>query len=169
MGYYQDVVVEYLRENRAIFINTECCIQLHEGTNNNIGPHWYCDALAVDFAKKSVYLCEVTYALELGALLKRLSAWNANWPGVKASLERDCRLDRREWSVMPWVFIPERCRSTADAKLKTFIHAPAEADTMPFPKITSLECIVPWNPERWTSKEAAKSHQSETPPGERRK
>ena len=39
MAYYQDIVVEYLRENRAIFVNTECCIQLNEGTKNDIGPH----------------------------------------------------------------------------------------------------------------------------------
>src|ERR1700692_3493662 len=46
MAYYQDIVVEYLRENRAIFVDTECCIRLNEGMNNNIGPHWYCDGLA---------------------------------------------------------------------------------------------------------------------------
>jgi len=31
MEYFQDVVSEYLRANRATFIDTECCIQLNSG------------------------------------------------------------------------------------------------------------------------------------------
>jgi hypothetical protein len=50
MNYYESVVVDYLRADRAIFVNTECCIQLNEAVNpDNSGPHWYCDAVAVDF------------------------------------------------------------------------------------------------------------------------
>jgi hypothetical protein len=53
MPYYQDVVVEYLRENRAIFLNTECCIQLNEGNPDTSGTHWYCDVLAIDLDANS--------------------------------------------------------------------------------------------------------------------
>ena len=49
MDYYQGVVTEYLRANRATFVNTECCIQLNPGPHpDNSGPHWYCDAVAVN-------------------------------------------------------------------------------------------------------------------------
>jgi len=45
MDYYQGVVLDYLRADRAIFINAECCIQLNEAHNpDSSGPHWYCDA-----------------------------------------------------------------------------------------------------------------------------
>jgi hypothetical protein len=62
MFYYQDIVVEFLRETRTIFVNTECSIQLTEGMGNNVGSYWYCDALAVDFGEKAIpvrgHLCE---------------------------------------------------------------------------------------------------------------
>jgi hypothetical protein len=29
MDYYQGVVVEYLRADRSVFVNTECCIELN--------------------------------------------------------------------------------------------------------------------------------------------
>ncbi len=47
MDYYQGVVTDYLRADRAMFVNTECCIQLDEGNNPDAFPgrHWYCDAV----------------------------------------------------------------------------------------------------------------------------
>lgn len=48
MNYYESVVVDYLRADRALFVNTECCIQLNESDNpDTSGPHWYCDAVVV--------------------------------------------------------------------------------------------------------------------------
>jgi hypothetical protein len=42
MDYFQGVVTDYLRANRATFVNTECCIQLNPGPNPDTGgPHWY--------------------------------------------------------------------------------------------------------------------------------
>ena len=29
MNYYESVVIDYLRADRALFVNTECCIQLN--------------------------------------------------------------------------------------------------------------------------------------------
>ncbi len=49
MDYYQNVVVEYLRADRAVFVNTECCIQLDKNRNVDKTKHWYCDAVAADF------------------------------------------------------------------------------------------------------------------------
>ncbi len=31
MDYYEGVVIDYLRADRAVFVNTECCIQIKEG------------------------------------------------------------------------------------------------------------------------------------------
>jgi hypothetical protein len=149
MAYYQDVVVEYLRENRAIFTNTECCIQLNKGNPDISGPHWYCDALAVDLDAKAVYLCEVTYARRVGALLNRLMQWNAHWPSIQTSLVRDNKVSP-DWSVTPWLFMPEAFIDGARLKIKKLTSVPGETSLMPFPRITSLESIVPWNPARHT-------------------
>jgi glutamate synthase domain-containing protein 2 len=37
MDYYQSVVVHYLRADRALFVNTECCIQLNQSKNPEVG------------------------------------------------------------------------------------------------------------------------------------
>jgi hypothetical protein len=147
MAYYQDVVVEYLRENRAIFTNTECCIQLNEGDPDTSGAHWYCDALAVDLREKAVYLCEVTYGRSVGALLKRLKQWNEHWPGIKISLVRDSKVSP-DWSVTPWPFMPDAFIAEAESKIQKLTPVPGETSLMPFPRLTSLESIVPWNPAR---------------------
>ena len=55
MDYYETVMTHYLRSDRAIFLNTECCIQLNEGNNpDTSGPHWYCDAVAADFRSRAI-------------------------------------------------------------------------------------------------------------------
>jgi len=56
MDYFQGVVTEYLRANRATFVNTECLIQLEAGDTPAKGQHWYCDAVAVNFKEKTVGL-----------------------------------------------------------------------------------------------------------------
>ena len=48
MDHFESVVLEYLRADRALFVNSQCCIQLNPGANPDTGgPHWYCDAVAV--------------------------------------------------------------------------------------------------------------------------
>lgn len=139
--YYQGIVVEYLRADRSMFVNTECCIQLNPGENpDTTGPHWYCDAVTADFSSKTVFLCEVSYAHTLQALKKRLEAWNENWDGVCKALARDCRLPIGEWGVRPWLFIPHRC-------VKTLRDGLENVDGMPLrfmPRITPLEMVQPW-------------------------
>ncbi|WP_407469232.1 hypothetical protein ABFU38_05100 [Xanthomonas campestris pv. raphani] len=50
MDHFEGVVLDYLRADRALFVNSQCCIQLNEGANpDTSGPHWYCDAVAVSF------------------------------------------------------------------------------------------------------------------------
>ena len=146
MDYYQGVVLEYLRADRSVFVNTECCIQLNEGKNpDKSGKHWYCDALAVDFNGPVVYLCETSYSESLGALIKRLVAWNKHWPEVRSAIVRDCRLPS-EWRMRPWLFIPERC---APAAVKAIKRIRTDDNGMPNPRITTLEMVAPWEYRSW--------------------
>lgn len=148
MDYYQGVVTEYLRADRAIFLNTECCIQLNAGANpDTTGPHWFCDAVAVDFRAEVVFLCEVSYARGLGALLRRLSEWNREWSKVRAAVVRDCSLPAR-WPVRPWLFIPEECVSSAIAGIQGLRGVDGVAP-LPIPRITTLEMIAPWKYRSW--------------------
>jgi hypothetical protein len=83
MDYYEGVVVNYLRADRSVFANTEYCIQLKSGklinNRDKDGPVWYCDAVALDFGSKVIFLCEISYATNLGDLTRRLRDWHNNW------------------------------------------------------------------------------------------
>jgi hypothetical protein len=84
MDYYENVVVHYLRADRALFVNTECCIQLNQSKNpDSSGRHWYCDAVACDFRKSRIFLCEISYGAQLSDLTKRLKEWYANWDSLR--------------------------------------------------------------------------------------
>jgi hypothetical protein len=72
MDYYESVVIDYLRADRAIFVNTEYCIQINPGANpDRTGPHWYCDAVALNFRSEEILLCEISYSATLNALRTR--------------------------------------------------------------------------------------------------
>lgn len=152
MDYYQGVVTEYLRASRSVFINTECCIQLEAGDNPDRGTHWYCDAVAVDFAKSSVFLCEISYAKSPSALMKRLSDWNRHWDGIRAALVRDCRL-RGDWPVQPWVFFPKVYETAVLGGLERLRRSEEHDATMPYPRITFLEEVAPWKYPAWNRKD----------------
>jgi hypothetical protein len=144
MDYFQGVVTEYLRADRAMFINTECCIQLNPGANpDRSGPHWYCDAVAVNLRAQQVHLCEVSYSKTLGALNKRLISWASSWSLLRSALVRDCGL-RQEWPVQPWLFVPHDLRALLDKKLTKIAKIGAASGQMPFPTITVLEDVTPW-------------------------
>jgi hypothetical protein len=142
VNYYESVVVDYLRADRSLFVNTECCIQLNEADNpDKSGPHWYCDALAVDFRSKSIFLCEFSYSVALQALIKRLKAWNENWQGVCHALVRDSHLPAKEWTVRPWLFIPEESVKVLQRGLEKI----AGNRELSFKsRITTLEMVQPW-------------------------
>ena len=147
MDYFEGVVVAYLRADRAVFVNTECCIQLNPGANpDTSGPHWYCDAVAVNHREQVIYLCEITYSTSLGSLQKRLAGWNTHWKGVKEALRRDCSLPA--WPVRPWVFIPASLAQSFEAKINKIIPSAGE-ESMPRPKVTTLEDVLPWKYCSW--------------------
>lgn len=152
MDFYQGVVVDYLRADRTVFLNTECCIQLNEGPNpDTSGPHWYCDAVAVDFRNETVFLCEISYAERLGSLIERLKAWTEHWPGVCAALERDCKVPKG-WPVRPWLFVPEGLVSGLVGKLDKMEGADGLAAFKP--RITPLECVQPWLYRSWNHRDS---------------
>jgi hypothetical protein len=142
--FYQGIVAEYLRADRAVFVNTECLIQLHPDRPD---PHWYCDVLAVDFRAETVFPCEVSYAANLGAMLKRLKAWFANWADFRAALRRDCSLPV-QWPVRPWLFVPEECVPRAVHHFHSLAAIPG-SDNPPVPRITTLEAVTPWRYCTW--------------------
>lgn len=141
----------YLRADRAVFVNTECCIQLKDGPNPDVcGPHWFCDAIAVDFRNQTVFLCEISYAKKLGALINRLKKWSENWAEVRAALVRDCKVPNH-WPVRPWLFVPEGEIHPLAAKLAFMKNS----DGTPVfdPLIMSLESVQPWKYHSWNRHE----------------
>lgn len=142
MDHFEGVVLDYLRADRALFVNSQCCIQLNEGANpDTSGPHWYCDAVAVSFKELAAYLCEITYAARAPSLLGRLRGWDEHWEGVKAALVRDSGVPA-DWSVRPWLFVPQAHAERLKSSL-------ASLGTLPSPRITFLEEVVPWRYRSW--------------------
>ena len=144
MDFYEAVVVEYLRADRALFVNTECCIQLNEGDNpDTSGPHWYSDAVVCDFRDRQIFLCEITFSLSLAALMKRLAGWNSNWSLVQLALKRDSHLPS-DWPVRPWLFVPELLIPPLLKKMDLFVGGLSFT-----PLITPLEMAQPWRYRSW--------------------
>jgi len=151
MDYYQGVVTDYLRANRSTFVNTECLIQLDSKKATVKGAHWYCDAIAVNFAEKKLYLCEVTYSKTLHALLTRLRSWNTHWAPLCAALRRDCSVPT-DWETQPWLFMPEDRYSLYKQKVAQLSDLGMNGH-MPKPRVTFLECVAPWQYD-WDRKHA---------------
>jgi hypothetical protein len=146
MDYYETVMTHYLRSDRAIFVNTECCIQLNESDNpDTSGPHWYCDAVAVDFRSKAVFLCEISYSKGLPSLTKRLKGWHDDWAKVCYALTRDSYFDK-SWPVRPWLFVPEQF---VPLLLRRFDEIRTGQALKFSPRITPLEMIQPWQYQSW--------------------
>jgi len=150
MDYYQGAVLDYLRMDRTIFVNPECCIQLKQGKMPGKGEHWFCDAVVIDLSVPSVFLCEVSYAAGLGTLVHRLKAWSQHWNEVKYALQRDCMVPEG-WAVRPWLFVPEN----AVEKLVAKVNQMTDENGSPVfrPRITTLESIQPWQRTSWVHRD----------------
>jgi hypothetical protein len=141
MHYYESVVMDYLRADRAIFVNTEFCIQINKAANpDNSGRHWYCDAVALDFRHKEIFLCEIAYGANLASLINRLRGWNATWDRVRSALARDCFL-AEQWPITPWLFVP---RARVDFLKRRLVEIANGQRPTFVPKITALEEVQPW-------------------------
>ena len=91
MDFYQGVVMDYLRADRAVFVNPQCCIQLKDQPNpDTSGPHWYCDAVPLDLRNKAVFLSEISVAAKLGGLIEYLKQWTLHEYTGESSHKRYC-------------------------------------------------------------------------------
>lgn len=153
MDYFQGVVVEYLRANRSVFVNTECLIQLDDIDKQLKDRHWFCDAMAVNFKESAVYLCEITFSVTMHSLLNRLQAWGSNWPELVHAVRRDAGVPS-DWSIRPWVFIPQRHHDAFSSKLTQVARSTSggTSGTMPTPRVTFLEAVLPWEYRSWDRK-----------------
>lgn len=143
MDYYESVMLHYLRADRALFLNTECCIQINKSDNpDTSGPHWYCDAVAVDFRQSAIFLCEISYSNRLQDLTKRLRDWNAHWGQLVSGLVRDSCLPS-DWPVRPWLFVP------GEEPLKLLLRRLDGIQLQFVPRITTLDAILPWTFNSW--------------------
>src|SRR5580658_9598011 len=151
MDYYQGVVTEYLRADRSLFVNTECCIQINPGDNpDGTGPHWYCDAVAVNPGSKRIFLCEVSYSETLQALIERLAAWNEHWTKIQEALGRESHLPQ-DWTIQPWLFVPQ---SHVEKLKKGLERIKGGNGALNFkPIITTLEMVQPWKYHSWNRPE----------------
>ena len=141
MNYYESVVIDYLRADRALFVNTECCVQINQADNpDKSGPHWYCDAVVADFRSEIVFLCEISYGAQLYDLTKRLKGWHDNWKGVRDALVRDSSLPEA-WPVRPWLFVP---LNLVPLLLKRLAQIKTGHVSEFDPRITPLEMVQPW-------------------------
>jgi hypothetical protein len=151
MDYFQGVVIEYLRADRATFVNTEYLLQLDDGDAYLKGRHWYCDAVAVNHKNRTVELCEITYSSTLQSIVGRLQAWSTHWPLIVAALHRDSSL-QDSWLVRPHVFVPQSKRTMLENKLATLASPTDITIPMPKPMITELESLLPWLYRSWNQK-----------------
>ena len=148
MDYFQGVVIDFLRSKRTRFVNTEYMINLDlEGTYKK-GRHWYCDAVAIDFADSTVQLCEITYSKSLQAVVKRLQLWCMHWPDIIQAVHRDSAL-HGVWSIVPRVFVPQALHPTLAARLACLKRPESSAIVMPQPEVTLLEAVLPWKYRSW--------------------
>lgn len=141
MDYYLGVVTDFLRTDRATFVNTECSIELAGTAVAMKRTHWHCDAVAVNLREEKIYLCEVTYSRTLEALLDRLRAWSTSWPAICQAVRRDCCVPER-FKIRPWVFIPDEYRRGLPKKKS--LQSGDDYRKMPSPRITSLEDVAAW-------------------------
>lgn len=146
MNFYESAVTDYLRSDRASFVNTQCCIQLNQADNpDNSGPHWYCDAVVADFRTKCIFLCEISYSSHLADMAKRLRDWHDSWKLICNALVRDSHLPA-DWPVRPWLFVPEKSLPTLLRRLEQI----GPRLSLKFaPRITPLEFVQPWRYRSW--------------------
>jgi len=151
MDYYLGVVTEYLRADRAVFVNTESLIQIDSGDVPVKDRHWYCDVMAVNFLETTAYLCEITYSTTMHSLLARLQGWEENWAELRAAVFRDSAIPE-SWQIQPWVFIPAKCHPAFKKKFALLTPTIGASIHMPTPRVTCLEAVVPWKYCTWNRK-----------------
>ena len=145
MDFYQGVVIDYLRADRSVFVNSKYCIEPKESPNNvTCGDHWFCDAVAIDFRNKTIFLCEVTFAANLSVLTSRLRDWHENWDKVQIAIIHQSNLVDTfvaGWSIKPWLFVPKE----RAVLLQRSLNLIGDGQELNFKyQVTCLEDVQPW-------------------------
>ncbi len=86
----------------------------------------------------------------MSALAKRLMSWNEHWDDLCSALQRDCNIPAH-YKVQPWAFIPSQYVEVLKNRLSETFESAIQA-SMPYPQITHLESVVPWNYVTWDRK-----------------
>ena len=79
MAYFQGVVTEFFRADRAVFINTEYVLQLEPGDKPAKGCSWICDAVAINLREMSHGLNEHFHWLQLPFVLPSGNMWASTY------------------------------------------------------------------------------------------
>ncbi|HZP78611.1 MAG TPA: hypothetical protein VFB45_20885 [Pseudolabrys sp.] len=137
MDHYQEIVSDYLRADRAIFLNTRYRLPGHRVESAD-KPYWDIDIVALNMRKRRAYLCEVTYTLDAPALLRRFAAWREHWKEMVEGLIAMSGLSP-EWQVKAWIFTPAHIRESIEQQVR-FWHPDA--------RFTDLELVAPWKYDR---------------------
>src|SRR5450631_217529 len=152
MDHSKAVVIDYLRSDKAMFINPECCVQFdHGGEPKMLGQPCSCDAVAIDLRHGAVYLCDTAFGPRLHSLLKKLTLWRMYWEPILGALRRDCMLPAN-WRVYVWLFVPRNSIEAFDAELEKLRQTIGSNFKV---KITALEDVRPWRSSSWKRHEAA--------------
>lgn len=154
MDYFQGVVLEYLRADRACFVNPEFWVRGNREKKHD-KPHWFVDVLAVHVKEKTVYLCEVTYAKQPRALIQRLRSWKENWDTLNETLKEDTGIDV-SWPVIPWIFGAPETLKIIEPQLALLFPPPSS-------RITNLEKVLPWLYCTYDRKEEVKALEENLP------
>jgi hypothetical protein len=133
MDYFQGVVTEYLRADRACFVNPEFWIRGNL-EHKHAKPHWFVDVVAVNMRERAVYLCEVTYAKQPYALVQRLRNWKEHWERINSTLREDAFIDK-DWPLIPWIFAPSSTLAIIKPELEKHFRDG---------RTTNLEKVLPW-------------------------
>lgn len=152
MEHYKIGVMDYLQSDRAVFLNTECCLELDQGGSpEKAQQRCSCDAVAIDLRHRAVYLCHAALHENLQGLIRKLAAWTKNWDSIKAVLRRDCKLPAN-WRVHVWLFVPKDSIEMLDERLEQLRQTVGARFKV---KLTALEDVQPWHFSKWERCEEA--------------
>ena len=105
--------------------------------------------------KKTVYLCEATFAKQPRALIQGLRSWKDRWHIINDTLKEDPGIDK-EWPVVPWIFASPDAMKIIKLELKKLF--PEGRDTL-------LTDVVPWQYCTYDRKEEIKQIEEGRPAG----
>ena len=117
-------VESYLRSQEALFLSSDCPLQLSAGEASS-----FVDMLAVDFSNKTVWLC-----VGGNEVMKTLRLWQTHWPQVQMALWRDHKIPIG-FEIRPWGFVEQAQKLSYDS---AFSHSEMDGH-MPNPRFTKLE------------------------------